>query len=79
MSKIPDTTQAMWDMAYSDFEHAEILLKATIDAPDASPDIIKRREHAARTRKSICNAINFLITNREDINSFIESRKRRGK
>lgn len=77
MIKIPETSQAMWELACIDFERAEILLNATREAPDATPDIIRRREHQSRTRKSICNAINFLITNRDDINAFIEARRKR--
>lgn len=75
--KVPETTQKMWEAACADFEHAEILLKAARGDPSATPDIVARREQQVRTRKGICNAINFLITNASEINVVIESKKKR--
>ena len=76
-TKTPATSQSMWDMAYNDYVYADIMLQATRDNPDATPDDIFRRECDVRVRKAICNALNFLITNEADVEAAINTRQRR--
>ena len=76
--KTPITTQAMWERAYEDYTHADILARAAHDDKIAAPEIFTRRERERRIRMAIANAIDFLITNESDINAVIAARKKRG-
>jgi hypothetical protein len=76
-SKVPPATQRMWEIAYADFERAEVLLLAARKDQASTPEYIAMREQEARTRRSMCKAINFLITNADDINAVIEKKKRK--
>lgn len=75
-NKIPAVTQRMWETACNDLNHAEIMLEMARQQPDATPEIIARWVDQTRIRKAICNGINFLITNRDDVNAVIERKKR---
>lgn len=74
----PITEQAMWEISYNDFVYAETMLQATRTNPDATPADIARRERDVRARKAICNALNFLITNKGDIDAIMDGKARRG-
>lgn len=75
-SCVPEITQKMWEIACSDLEGAEIRLKAA-HGFGAPPETIARLERDIRIRKGICNGINFLITNRSDINTVISTKSSR--
>lgn len=75
-SKVPPATQRMWEVAYSDMERAELLLMAARKDETATPEYISMREQEARTRRSICKAVNFLITNANDINEVIKKKSK---
>jgi hypothetical protein len=74
-AKIPTATQRMWEVAYSDFERAELLFLSAKKDPTSTPEYITMRERDAITRRSMCKAINFLITNADDINAVIAKKK----
>jgi hypothetical protein len=75
--RIPITTQAMCEVSAEDYEHDQIMLEIARSQPDAMPEIIARRERRLRLRLAICNAIDFLITNKADISAVIAERKRK--
>lgn len=75
--KAPITSQAMWEAAYDDFIHADILARATREDPNATRDEVVRRERVRRMRLAMANAMDFLITNESDINAVIAARTRR--
>ncbi|WP_166297204.1 hypothetical protein [Bradyrhizobium sp. 2S1] len=74
---VPHTSQGLWEIAYNDFVYAETMLQATRTNPDATPADIARRESDVRARKAICNALNFLITNKEDVDAVIDAKTRK--
>lgn len=74
--KIPASTQEMWELAVADYEHETIMLDMLRHRSDATREVVKRRERNLLVRKAICNAINFLITNKDDVNKVISARKR---
>jgi hypothetical protein len=74
--KVPITTQSMWELAVTDYDHERAMLEVARTQPDAAPDILAWRERRLRIRLAICNAIDFLISNRDDINTIIAKRKR---
>lgn len=73
--QVPDITQQMWCVACSDLDGAEIRLRLAHDHL-ADRATIKSREYDVRVRKGICNGINFLITNRADVNAVIAKKRR---
>ena len=75
--KTPITTQAMWEKAYDDYVHADILARVARNDPSAAPQIVRDRERARRIRLAMANAMDFLITNESDIDAVIAARKRR--
>jgi hypothetical protein len=77
VDKVPVTTQAMWDVVSVEYERAEILAKAARDDKTSNPQIIARREREARLWKGICNAIDFIISNKDDIDRVIAQRQRK--
>lgn len=73
--KVPDITQQMWNVACSDLDGAEIRFRMAQEL-QADRATIKSREYDVRVRRGICNGINFLITNRADINAVIAKKRR---
>ncbi|SHG87521.1 hypothetical protein [Bradyrhizobium erythrophlei] len=76
--KTPITTHAMWQVAYDDFVHADIMARAAREDPNASRDVVARWERVRRIRMATANALEFLITNESDIDAVIAGRKKRG-
>jgi hypothetical protein len=74
--KVPITTQSMWEFAVEDYEHERTMLEDARGQPNVAPEIIAWRERRLRIRLAICNAIDFLISNRDDINTIFAKRKR---
>jgi hypothetical protein len=75
--KTPITTQHMWEIACDDYTTEAIRLNAVRSDPSATPAQIASFERRLRIRHAICNAIDFLITNADDINAVIAARRGR--
>lgn len=71
------TNQHLWDLAAFDYENAVMGLKMLQSKSDATPVELARRERDVRRRQAMCNVVDFLITNREDIERVIAERKAR--
>ena len=77
-SNPPITTQSMWEMAYDDYVHADIMARASREDPQSSRDVVARWERVRRIRMATANAVDFLITNERDISAVMAGRKKRG-
>ena len=73
--KMPVTNQHLWDLAAHDYENAVMGLRMLRTKSDAAPEELARRERDVRRRQAMCNVVDFLITNREDIERVIADRK----
>jgi hypothetical protein len=77
--KVPFTTQHMWEVAVQDLELEEARGKLIRQMDGVTPERITDSERRIRVRQAICNAIDFLITNKDDVSAVIESNRRKRK
>ena len=73
--KVPITTQRMWVIAVEDYDSEQARLAITRSMPGVTSEAIANCEHRLRLRLAICNAIDFLITNKDDIDRVIAARR----
>jgi hypothetical protein len=75
VDKMPVTSQHIWDLVLRDYEEAELRLEMVRRLDGATPEDITRFERSARIRKAVCNIVDFLITNKNDIKKVMAARK----
>lgn len=75
--KAPISHQVMWELALRDFEHERGRYELTKANPNAKPIDIASAEKRLRIRRAICNAIDFLITNSDDVNAVLAGKHRK--
>lgn len=73
--KAPITTHQMWMMVVEDLATEEARLSVTRQMSDVPNEAIAHGERRLRLRQAICNAVDFLITNKEDIDRVIAMRR----
>lgn len=76
VNKLPSVTQRMWEVAFEDLQHERGLLAIVRDNSSATAADVSGRENAVRVREGICNTIDFLISNKEDIEAVIKARNK---
>lgn len=74
--KVPLSTHHMWEVACQDLESEQCRTKVIRSMPEVTPEAIVDCERRLRLRQAICNALDFLITNEQDINAVIARRNK---
>lgn len=73
-TRIPISTHDMWVIACQDLESEQARTTAIKSMPGVTPATLAECERRIRLRHTICNAIDFLITNKDDIKAVIAAK-----